>query len=417
VKARIVFLCIVWAGVASTSWGATCFCKVTADGQEIKRFEEGGYSQLFQQGKCRAHCQGVWDGSSSTDVIAWAQAARICQKQVTVKMDAAVGTASYQTVREGLFTVPACTGADSPWFRYSAKFLCGRPPVSPDALLKNGEYFTAVNIFNPNSTPVDIRKLFSLGSAFEKSLIVSEVIGATVGKMETVEVQCSEILKVANAPNGQTGFAVIDSPAELDVVSVLTAGPIKGEVATLHTERVPPRRVTDPVQICADTTLDLSTGQANWTVRSLPSGNAAAAIVQTPVAAWGSLGGASWAGLSSDGSAVQPAGDYEYETCFCACQNALPKVQLQALADNSLQVFINSSSSPVYSWAGPSGNDGFTGTSPVADLSTGFVANRQNCIKVKVHNNAGPAGGTATGLAVHASVAGARPIQANGACR
>lgn len=40
------------------------------------------------------------------------------------------------------------------------------------------------------------------------------------------------------------GFVVIQSQFELDVVVVYTAAGADGAVETLHTERVPPRRIT-----------------------------------------------------------------------------------------------------------------------------------------------------------------------------
>jgi hypothetical protein len=39
---------------------------------------------------------------------------------------------------------------------------------------------------------------------------------------------------------------VIECVLELDVVAVYTASPERGQVATLHTERVPARRLATP---------------------------------------------------------------------------------------------------------------------------------------------------------------------------
>jgi hypothetical protein len=54
------------------------------------------------------------------------------------------------------------------------------------------------------------------------------------------------------------------APAELDVVSVFTAG--DDRVATLHTERVPFRRVTEVPELCADLDLSINTGSTPWRV-------------------------------------------------------------------------------------------------------------------------------------------------------
>ena len=58
-------------------------------------------------------------------------------------------------------------------------------------------------------------------------------------------IDCPNIYEHTKTTEGSfiEGYVVLYAPAELDVVSVFTAG--DDRVATLHTERVPFRRVTE----------------------------------------------------------------------------------------------------------------------------------------------------------------------------
>jgi hypothetical protein len=56
------------------------------------------------------------------------------------------------------------------------------------------------------------------------------------------------------------GFVVIESEVELDVVAVYTAAGAQKQVETLHTERVPARRLTAGQEVCVDFELPLTVG-------------------------------------------------------------------------------------------------------------------------------------------------------------
>jgi hypothetical protein len=81
----------------TAGFGATCFCKVTANGTEIAKLTKGGYVQPLQAGKCQDYCKGLWDSPGAP--VTWAHQLPNACGNVTVKMEAALGTMSYTTVR------------------------------------------------------------------------------------------------------------------------------------------------------------------------------------------------------------------------------------------------------------------------------------------------------------------------------
>jgi hypothetical protein len=100
--------------VAGAPMSATCFCRVIANGTEVAKPTKGGYVQPIQAEACRNYCRGLWDGNQSQRV-AWAHLAPNACGNVSLKMDAALGTMGYQTVRNetetginGTHLVSAC---------------------------------------------------------------------------------------------------------------------------------------------------------------------------------------------------------------------------------------------------------------------------------------------------------------------
>lgn len=77
---------------------ATCFCKVSANGTEVAKPTKGGYVQPFQAEACRNYCRGQWD-SSQQQRVNWAKLLPGACGNVTVVMEAALGTMGYQVVR------------------------------------------------------------------------------------------------------------------------------------------------------------------------------------------------------------------------------------------------------------------------------------------------------------------------------
>jgi hypothetical protein len=126
-------------------------------------------------------------------------------------------------------------------FLYSAKFVCGR---TEKRIASPGEYYTAINVHNasPIAKAVYIKR-FAIALPEERPGKISEFVRGSLGPDEAMLIDCENIYKHTGTPPGQflEGYALLYSLSELDVVSVYTAG--HSEVETLHTERVPVRRL------------------------------------------------------------------------------------------------------------------------------------------------------------------------------
>jgi hypothetical protein len=124
---------------------------------------------------------------------------------------------------------------------YAAKFVCGRPD---NRIVAPGQYFTAINVHNASPTTRAIYiKRFAIALPEERPGRISEFTRGILGPDEAMGIDCENIYKHTGASPGTfvEGYALLYSPSELDVVSIYTAG--HGEVETLHTERVPVRKL------------------------------------------------------------------------------------------------------------------------------------------------------------------------------
>ena len=125
--------------------------------------------------------------------------------------------------------------------QYAAKFVCGK---STGEVVASGLYFTAINVHNPSYTSVRFRIKVAVALPGLRPGAVSKFVNAKLGPDEALEIDCPDISKILGArADFMKGFVVIESTVELDVVAVYTASGSTGQVETLHTERVPLRRV------------------------------------------------------------------------------------------------------------------------------------------------------------------------------
>ena len=130
---------------------------------------------------------------------------------------------------------------------YAVKFVCGQSRALDNDMpaVVDGIYATAINVHNPQQTTTIAHKVAA-----------TTVEGGFTRFKETrplrqddvAEFDCRDILDQARLPRGAfvTGFFVIRAPREIDVVAVYTARPLRTEVSSIHTERVPSRRVAVP---------------------------------------------------------------------------------------------------------------------------------------------------------------------------
>lgn len=136
--------------------------------------------------------------------------------------------------------------AQDEYFEYAVKIVCGTPPLERSAAVAPGRYFTAINIHNPNPNPIDtvfFRKKFALTAAKEQPGPVSKFSMNVLVSDHALEIDCADVFAQIKFKEFAKGFAVIQSPAALDVVAVYTAAGGTKQVETLHLERVQPRMV------------------------------------------------------------------------------------------------------------------------------------------------------------------------------
>lgn len=142
------------------------------------------------------------------------------------------------------FSLPAATTAQPApitVFQYSAKFVCGK---GDDVSVLSGRYLTVINVHNPSPTrELKYRKKFAMALPDEKPGSISKFVYGHLKADEAMGIDCKNIATHSGVGGSFfEGYAVIQSRVELDVVAVYTAG--GDRVESLHTERVPARRVS-----------------------------------------------------------------------------------------------------------------------------------------------------------------------------
>jgi hypothetical protein len=134
-------------------------------------------------------------------------------------------------------------------YQYAVKFVLGK---SDGRMLVPGNYSTAINVHNPHYKPVDFWKKVALAFPDQEPGPVSGFVPARLGPDEAFDIDEGDVRRIVGpeAPPIKgfvTGFVVIQSLEELDVVAVYTAGSGR-EVTTLALERVPARSIRGTIQ-------------------------------------------------------------------------------------------------------------------------------------------------------------------------
>lgn len=150
-------------------------------------------------------------------------------------------------------------------YQYSAKSLCtllGNFGFG-DALAP-GRYRTVINIHNPHDNKIEIARKFALAGAPQEpagefSVTPYKVI--TLGPDQAISYNCFDIAGFYCPIRGVCvdftaidGFLVVNSPVQLDVVSVYTAHPQDSQVSTLDTETVAERAIKKVIKILPEET-------------------------------------------------------------------------------------------------------------------------------------------------------------------
>jgi hypothetical protein len=184
------------------------------------------------------------------------------------------------------------------------------------------------------------------------------------------------------APAFLKGYVVIESDIELDVVAVYTG--LAGGSNTFHTERVPARCVPK----CENLVMPLHTGIAPWQTIFPTTGPAV--IVNPKPLTWGPApSGSFWISqLGTDGQDTPTTpGLRRYELCFDLCSGfTVPgKFDIQVLADNSAQIFLNNIA------VGSASGFGSATTVTIDPSSNANLLHAgRNCFRVDVTNIANP---------------------------
>ncbi|MGA9771554.1 MAG: hypothetical protein WBV94_21150 [Blastocatellia bacterium] len=128
-------------------------------------------------------------------------------------------------------------------FEYAVKFVCGPAPTT--GVVAPGRYFTAINVHNPQNQTASFRKKVAVALPKQQPGPVTQFVPATLGPDQAFEIDCADVRDLLGPINTAfvKGFVVVQSPVELDIVAVYTASGSTGQVETIHTERVPPRRI------------------------------------------------------------------------------------------------------------------------------------------------------------------------------
>lgn len=135
---------------------------------------------------------------------------------------------------------------------YAVKFVCGTntAPGQSSTLVAFGKYYTAVNIHNPNRRNQLTYKVAVAAQGKPGPMTGFQPV-MDLSYDQALDVDCRLIrarIEQAGIPLPPaifvTGFLVVQSRQELDVVAVYTAAPVAtNQVSSIHTERVLPRKV------------------------------------------------------------------------------------------------------------------------------------------------------------------------------
>ena len=147
-------------------------------------------------------------------------------------------------------------------FQYAVKFICGKSSSRGEPeIVARGTYFTAINVHNPLVEKVEFRKKFAIPIPGEDTPLVSKFFPAELPGDGALDISCLDIAKLLNVTFASfevgnnarflTGFVVIESRTELDVIAVYTAAGSggffgRGQIETMTLERVPVRRLGQP---------------------------------------------------------------------------------------------------------------------------------------------------------------------------
>ncbi len=150
--------------------------------------------------------------------------------------------------------VPPTISTGAPTYQYVAKFVCGlaQPNTESSKIISPGDYKTIINIHNPQSSNVSIKKKVVIASAEEprKPIAPSQfMFYRDLQPDYAFRIDCPDIYQMTGAPFGTfiEGFVVLfPSPSrQIDVTALYTAGaPLTtsgGSIVAMDIETIKPK--------------------------------------------------------------------------------------------------------------------------------------------------------------------------------
>jgi hypothetical protein len=146
------------------------------------------------------------------------------------------------------FAGSRCHAQSDQLFQYASKFLCG----TGDGLRTvQGRYLTAINIHNPTDQRVAFNWKVAVASPLQSTQAVSPFAPLELIPDGAGDLTCKQILKQSHQQVPfMTGFVVVESKTQLDVVPVYTATDPSGksisiEVKPTAARIIPPHKLPD----------------------------------------------------------------------------------------------------------------------------------------------------------------------------
>lgn len=373
---------LLFLSLSTAAQAAHCFCRFSADGTAVDKVSKSGFTQGLNGKKCQEYCKGQFDAGKEA-------AAKLGGKscgEVTVSVDAAIGTAKYKNVAQGTVDLGPCRAPTPPPVnQYAVKFICGSPGPSAAPVVAPGNYFTAINVHNPDYTRTGFRTKVALALPGHPGKI-TPWFPASLGPDEAMEIDCPQIRAAVQAPGNDLlkGFAVIQTKSTdrtLDIVPVYTAGNAV-HVFTLDVDHPSPKVVTPACEVLK---IDLSSCQPqSWAVTT------AGQPTPTPAqsASQGAWKGQCWMSAPSGSSAT-------YRLSFCLCNSFEPRqasITLCARSDNQASFSLNGTE------FGKTAFDSFKDSSCTSlSAPTGLLQAGENLLDIAVTNSGGPSGVSVSG--------------------
>jgi hypothetical protein len=290
-------------------------------------------------------------------------------------------------------------GACTTEFQYAVKVVCGRASTAAGTPVAPGQYWTAVNIHNPDKCKgARFRWKVAVGRPGEPGPISAYQTMRILEPDRAIEIDCQQVMKALSpsVPAFVKGYVVIESDIELDVVAVYsTAQSPTAPVNSFHTERVHSRCVP----VCEELILPLDTGIADWRTIAAPSGPLGGPVVPLTniPSVWGGVPfGFTWVSqTANDTLSTTLVGTRHYELCFDLCYGFTvpPRFKIQVMADDSATVSLNGS------LVGNVPDPGYN-TPRTLIVNPQFLRPGRNCFRVSVLNGPPPANAGPTGFAM-----------------